>query len=100
MCTAYLSTVLFALSSFVVIVHAEAATQRPPSCFVTRGDVFGGTVVDHQDHVLESVQIPEVGEPQISRKSGARGALRKYCEVFILDSLGRARAKQVLRLSD
>lgn len=98
--TAYLSTVFLALSSLIFIVQAEATTSRPPSCFVARGDVFGARVVDQQGQVLESVKIPVVGEPEISRRVGDRGALRRHCEVFILEALGRARAKQILRLSD
>ncbi len=98
--TAYLTTVFVALSSFFFIVQAQATTSRPPSCFVARGDVFGARVVNHQGQVLESVQIPITGEPQISRKASDRGALRRHCETFILGALGRARAKQILRLSD
>ena len=95
-----LLTALVALFASTLTAHAEGTPPTDANCMVARGEAFGAVVIGRDGRMLESIRIPLAGEPVVNRSATGRGALRKHCEVFILESLGRARAKQILRLSD
>ncbi len=71
-------------------------------CIVSEGGGgFAAGFVDSKTKIMvEQVRIQAQGEPVVVRTTKDRGIIRKNCEVMVLDVLGHARARQILRLSD
>ncbi len=102
----YLSALAATCSLVATVTFAQNVADDwkwNPSCVTFQGgpNNFGATYKDPKTREeLEAVAILQDKEPQVYRKGNERGLLRKYCEREIIDHLGHARAKQVLRLSD
>lgn len=88
-----------------VIASAQVLSQSLPEtesgCLVLRNEVTGvisARAVDEKTgEVLESVLIQADGVPVIMRSRTGKGALHKKCDITILNVLGRADQRRIMR---
>lgn len=83
--------------------NTDAGGKWNTNCIVFQGgpNNFGAAYGDPNTHEqLESAVILQNKEPTVERKTTERGLLRKFCEKEIIEYLGSARARQIMRLTD
>lgn len=92
-------TALAASVSFSALAQGIPSTEN--GCIVSRNETTGAIAARAVDpktgEVLESVHIAGDGTPTIMRSRNGKGALFRNCDITVLNVLGRADERRIMR---